>query len=345
VNREELLARTTSWIEAVTAAYLALLAPAADEHDAIEQVHDFRVALRRLRSVLPALTSGVGKARRRAIEAALREVADATGETRDEEVLDETLTELDLASSDALTHWRHGRGRRLRGTRKRALEALRAELAPVLHEALQRLAEAGTQLPLDASSPTRTSMLLRGRLTALASRTERALEGGTSDDFHRARIGAKKLRYSCEWLASELAPGLVDVAERCAKIQKSLGRLHDLDEALVRMDRARGLTVRAELLTELAARRARSEARARDDLRKQVPKIASTLERALDHLALSSKEPSTGAIEEGGDPQAHADAQGGGDPPSFGPDHPTKQGGHDARTRAVEGVARPDGTA
>jgi CHAD domain-containing protein len=307
VNRDELLARSTSWLEAVTATYLGLLAPAADERDAVEQVHAFRVALRRLRSVLPALTAGLGKPKRRAIDAALRSISDATGETRDEEVLDETLGGLELATSEALTHWRRGRGRRLRGTREQALMALRGELAPVLHDALQRLLEAGARLPLDAASPERARALLGARFAALALRTERALERGTSDDFHRARIGAKKLRYSCDWLASERAPSLVEVAERCAKIQKCLGRLHDLDEALVRMDRARGLSLRADVLAELRQRRDRAEAKARDELRRQVPKIAGALDRALAALAApvhtpAISAPSDAAIALGSDP-------------------------------------------
>lgn len=308
MNREELIARSTSWLEAVTATYLALLAPATDERSAVEQVHDFRVALRRLRSVLPALSAGVGKSKRRALDAALREVADATGETRDEEVLDETLTALDLPPSEALEHWRSGRGRRLRGTRTRALAALRGALAPVLQGALRELHDASLRLPLDAATPAATRTLLAARMTALTQRSAYALEHGASEDFHRARIGAKKLRYGCEWLASEAAPGLVAVAERCAKIQKSLGRLHDLDEAIVRMDRARGLALRANVLGELTSRRAGVEERARDDLRKQVPKIAVQLEHALKQLERPIAEVPSAAVAEVRAPQAHADA-------------------------------------
>lgn len=315
MNREELIARSTSWLEAVTATYIALLAPATDEHDAIEQVHDFRVALRRLRSVLPALSAGVGKSKRRVLDAALREVANATGETRDEEVLDETLRALDLPSSEALEHWRSGRARRLRGTRARALAALRGELAPVLQGALRQLHDANLRLPLDAASPASTRALLAARMTALTQRSTYALEHGASEDFHRARIGAKKLRYGCEWLASEGTPGLVAVAERCAKIQKSLGRLHDLDEAIVRMERARGLARRSDVLAELIKRRARIEERAWDDLRKQVPKIAVLLEQALEESARPIAEAPSTAIAEAFAARTHADAELGGEDP------------------------------
>jgi CHAD domain-containing protein len=342
MRRDELLARSTSWREDVSATYLALLAPAADERDAIEQVHAFRVALRRLRSVLPALTSGIGKTKRRAIDVALRAIADATGETRDEEVLDETLAGLHLGAADDLLRWRAGRSRRLRGTRGRALEALRGELAPVLSDALCRLAETDARLPDDAASSERARAFLGARLRALIERAEYALAHGTSEDFHRARIGAKKLRYGCEWFAREEAPELAIVAERCAKIQKTLGRLHDIDEAIVRMDRARGLTLRADVLAELTKRRRRAEERACEDLRRLVPKVADALERAFAALAAT---PSARALEQGGDPLPDADAQGSDASLGSGPDHPVQQGRHDAGPGAADRMAERDGAA
>src|SRR4051794_38610615 len=56
-----------------------------------EAIHDFRVAIRRLRSVLRPVRPVYGRRRMRALAEGLKRVADATGTLRDEEVLRETL--------------------------------------------------------------------------------------------------------------------------------------------------------------------------------------------------------------------------------------------------------------
>jgi CHAD domain-containing protein len=51
------------------------------------------------------------------------------------------------------------------------------------------------------------------------------------DKLHRTRIEAKRLRYAMELFASCL-PELSDLAKEVAKLQSSLGEVHDYDEGI-----------------------------------------------------------------------------------------------------------------
>ena len=89
-------------------------------------MHDFRVALRRLRTVLRVARMLYGRRRMRSIARGLRRFAAATGALRDEEVLRETLASLDLPT-EAKVEVERWTARRARGER-----ALRADVARAL---------------------------------------------------------------------------------------------------------------------------------------------------------------------------------------------------------------------
>ncbi|WP_155797957.1 CHAD domain-containing protein, partial [Sorangium cellulosum] len=92
-----------------------------------EAVHDFRVSLRRLRTLLKPARRIYGKRRLRPIADGLREFARATGTLRDEEVLRETLTALDLGDEAraAVGAWVQRRSRREHEARAHIVELLR----------------------------------------------------------------------------------------------------------------------------------------------------------------------------------------------------------------------------
>jgi CHAD domain-containing protein len=255
---------------------------AADE----EAVHDYRVALRRLRSALRALRPAWGKGAMVPLEAELKVLADATGDVRDEEVLAETLERIELPepARDELARWGQGRARRLAGARAAAARKLAgAELGHRLGEALGRIERAFAapmRRPLGVEALRRRAI---GRM--LHDLTKRA-RGADPDDvagMHAVRIRIKRLRYATELLVADDAPAeaALDLAK---KLQKRLGELHDLDEALSRMGRAMGLRpgTRAAVAEGLRALREQTARKAERDLGACLPRLERAIEALLE---------------------------------------------------------------
>lgn len=277
-----------------------------------EAIHDYRVALRRLRSVLRPLRQRWGRKRVEALEAELAEEAAATGELRDEEVLRETLSELEPSSETAaaLASWARGRARREAGLRARAVrDATRARSHDgALSATLSALRTLLTNPPKRALGD---EALARRALDDARRTIARRAEGARPDDgeaMHRLRIAMKRARYSAE-LAEELGlPATEPVRDGAARLQKWLGRLHDLDEARARMGRAFGLDRGARL--ELVARLERARDKLAKRLARSLDDDVATLLEACSALrdTRGGGENASFASEEGRDPLPHTDA-------------------------------------
>ncbi|MBI4575231.1 MAG: CHAD domain-containing protein [Planctomycetes bacterium] len=197
-----------------------------------EALHDFRVALRRLRVVLRVYRDVLGgKAVRKAGRRA-RRVARATASARDAEV-----------SRRWLESWE----RRLRSEHQGGIEALRRHMAdrsPA--EAARAVDEARADfLALEAElRPALTDRAARGgegkafgpvsaRLVGrTARRLRRALDTVEAADqdvrVHRARIAGKRLRYLLEPFASRSADCRRALGA-LRHLQETLGSVHDLN--------------------------------------------------------------------------------------------------------------------
>ncbi|MFT3766755.1 MAG: CHAD domain-containing protein [Minicystis sp.] len=248
-----------------------------------EAIHDFRVALRRLRTVLRPARRVFGKRRLREIAAELRRFAQATGTLRDEEVLRETLGALALPprARAELDRWLVQRARQER-VRRRAVAALLitkdGPRGPSLGTALAHLERRigrrrREELPVTA---------LAGAATAAAFADVRALAAADPRDgaaMHELRVRFKRLRYTADLFGPAMDERGAAVAKLAARMQKRLGELHDLDEALIRIGRARGLSKAAALAVRRALLRARREAagRAHGDLGDHLDRIAAAL--------------------------------------------------------------------
>ena len=232
--------------------------PRLDDGRDVEAVHDFRVALRRLRSLLRPARSVYGRFHTDAVRAALKRVADATGTLRDEEVLEETLAALPLSARAAVARdaWIVRRA-----PRRRALRAalLRVVKSGGVTDAL-RLMDALLALPVrKGRDPDAATFALDVVFAA-----ERAVHANTEvhehdvDGLHALRILYKRLRYAVDGFEQALSPEVLAIAPVAAKFQKRLGEVHDLDVAKVSIGRARSLdpSTRAELLAKIAATRA-----------------------------------------------------------------------------------------
>ncbi|HEV7519443.1 MAG TPA: CHAD domain-containing protein [Thermoanaerobaculia bacterium] len=235
--------------------------PRLDDPEDGEALHDFRVALRRLRSCLKAYLDDLGDSVPRKLARRLRRLADATGAGRDAEV--------QIA-------WLRGEGRPLAAVhrpghvwllarlaaRKRdaygeiALEVA-DEFAAVERDLRRRLSVYRTEVRLDRDLPRRTlgataAEILDAQAAELAVHLGRVDGPGAETAAHQARIRAKRLRYLLEPFREEV-PAAAPVVQRIKALQDLLGELHDahvLEDEITRA-LAQAAAARAARLLEL----------------------------------------------------------------------------------------------
>lgn len=204
-----------------------------------EALHDFRVALRRLRSTLKHHRAHLDDAVTRGDRRRVRDLARATGGARDAEVLAALLEGWrgDLRGPEtAGAEWLLAR---LRERRADAARDLEREVAADFEKVGRRL-DARLREYLVEVDPDRP----RGGPSAAAAVRERLAAGveelrahlaavrGVADqeEAHEARIAAKRLRYLLEPFAAELE-GLPGLIRRLKKLQDRLGDMHDAEVA------------------------------------------------------------------------------------------------------------------
>ncbi len=218
-----------AYLDAAAAAYPRLGTGLDDD-----ALHDFRVALRRLRSTLRSYATQTGDTVSPKLRRRLTKVARLTGPSRDLEVQLEWLARarpsLDLPdeAGHALIVDRLARARKRADRRMlRRLGTRWARLHDGLDDALSRYT---APLPGRGETPTpfagvvarAARRLTEGLVTRLAAIDDPADE----TPAHDARIAGKRLRYLLEPIAGELATGELAVRELKA-LQEALGDLHD----------------------------------------------------------------------------------------------------------------------
>jgi CHAD domain-containing protein/CYTH domain-containing protein len=200
-----------------------------------DALHDYRVALRRLRSCLrgyrkPLRSTVTSKTRRR-----LRRLTRGTNRSRDLEVhlawLGEQGERVGRTEQPGVA-WMI---ERLTAERDRAWEDmldLDEKLFPRLHAQLVRqLTRFRATIDLDTGSRRRSTAAVSARRVRAASRRMkdrlRRIQGFSSvSAIHRARISAKHLRYLLEPFAKAV-PGGEEVIERLKALQDGFGDVHD----------------------------------------------------------------------------------------------------------------------
>jgi triphosphatase len=212
-----------------------------------EDLHDMRVASRRLRAAI-ALFREALPVRTIRLREELSWVAQALGAVRD---LDVQIEQLEAWSDDDLEQGSHA----LQPLHD-LLEAERAEARAGLLTALDsarhaRLVDGFTKLlrqgPLRRSPVSRAPIatvapeLLQRRYRAVRKAGNRIGEGATAAEYHKLRIRGKRLRYALEFLAEVSPVDAGPLIKRLVALQDLLGTQQD---AVVAAGRLRELATR-----------------------------------------------------------------------------------------------------
>ncbi len=276
-----------------------------------EAVHDFRVTLRRLRTLLRIGRPLYGERGTRSIGDDLGRIADATGALREGEVLRQTLADLELgdATRAALTAFDERRRRAEHESRTAVVALLRGDAPAGQDGSVAGPGDAqatGVGSSIEASLAALDRRLARGlsrRAAARPPQSDRELahaslrraladvdaraqgDVGDVDGMHELRIRFKRLRYTAELFAPIVGDRATAAAKAATRMQKRLGELHDLDEALVKVVAARGLpgAIRREVVAALRLARAKSAVRCLEEL--------ASAEHALARLAPDLADP------------------------------------------------------
>ena len=214
-------------------------APACRLGTGPEGVHQMRVGLRRLRSVLKVFRPAAGCPALQEFDAGLKALADRLGPARDWDVF---LGGLGARVAEALPGDRRIAALLKAGEAKRqaAYAALRAELDGIgfrrlvlaglgllLRRPWRLGAEADRLARLDESLPVFAATLLDKRWHKLCSEGEE-IEDHSAEALHEVRLEAKRLRYAAE-LFAPLWPGKATrrFQKRLSALQEELGIAND----------------------------------------------------------------------------------------------------------------------
>ena len=208
--------------------------------DSPDGVHDMRVASRRLRSALKDFKPYLGKDRIPSRK--LKAIANSLGAVRDEDVVLAALDELRLQAGDKVVD----------GIDAIAAEHLvqqrqaRSVLEPAIRPAALTELRDEFRARLDAATRTSPSSGEKGEAQALtfrqigtdviSARLKHLNDAGNgfyhplrTKQLHKLRILSKRLRYAVELFAPCSGDEFKQVAKEIARLQTSLGELHDCD--------------------------------------------------------------------------------------------------------------------
>lgn len=207
----------------------------AEDTDAL---HDFRVALRRLRSALRAYRRWLERAAARKIRTRLRELGHRTNQGRDAEVQAgwiERSGAYDAEDREGDAEKLMRKLRKVRAPRTSRIQREVGTLAARIRERLARVHDEGEPFAAAYSS------LVTRHVNELASRLAAVNADDQEEEIHEARIAAKRLRYLLEPMTEESSTA-ADLLPRLERLQDLLGEIHDahvLEETLRRESAAR----------------------------------------------------------------------------------------------------------
>jgi CHAD domain-containing protein len=211
-----------------------------------EALHDFRVAIRRLRSLLRAYKPQLDSAVRRKDRRRLRDIQRATGGGREAEVALEWLTKQHSSLAPEHLAGLNWLSALLLERQRNCAEALDNELRSRFRRSAQKLEErlaimrSEQNLLAEQAHPSFARTLANqteAHATDLLVNLGQIVSMEHSDRLHASRIIAKRLRYLLEPLRS-FADGAQSVVKRSKKLQELLGDLNDVHVLMGEIDQS-----------------------------------------------------------------------------------------------------------
>ena len=197
-----------------------------------EALHDYRVALRRIRSVLRALRPVLQPPSVPRLEKVLRRISRGTGPARDLEVLSAWVAQAGAHVPPALAAVLAGELERgARRSRRNLASVLRVRLHAEVVDLFDSVFHDPRQL-LAAGPRAFGDVARAGALPAVATALEDAdalLDEPSMSALHRLRISLKRVRYALEAFAGGWPPGVLRLRTTLQRLQDELGRVHDAD--------------------------------------------------------------------------------------------------------------------
>jgi CHAD domain-containing protein len=205
-----------------------------------EGVHDMRVASRRLRSALRDFSPYIRERLLNTCAKQIKEIAQCLGRVRDLDVSIATLEKLAsrcpadvLPGIERLIQERIRRREPERDLLERILAKGKFEqLVSEFHEASRRATRPKVSKNKDVTEPSfraTSREIIAKRVDELERIGSTVFEPFRQKRLHRMRIAAKRVRYSIQLFAQCLPDTVNVVAETVARLQGSLGDLHDAD--------------------------------------------------------------------------------------------------------------------
>jgi CHAD domain-containing protein len=195
-------------------------------------VHQARVATRRLREVIPVVSTGLTHVDVRKLKRGLRRVTRALGPVREADVALETLDE--FSSQATISEGAASRvAELLEERREQRRSDMQHRLRPRRLERINERAEALARTLYEAAPSSLWAGALTVRLESRGLTLRSAIdEAGalySTDRLHAVRIAVKKLRYGLELAGDTRIVRTGAMVTRLKNFQDLLGRLHDLE--------------------------------------------------------------------------------------------------------------------
>jgi CHAD domain-containing protein len=196
----------------------------------VEGIHQFRVALRRLRAAVELFAPILHGSRLRFYRAELPLVGRCAGTVRDADVLRELIRANAAALDPALTRALIPAYQALADTRVAAMRDLTRLLGSKRYaRMIARLAPALTRkLPSEVTLLRRAPQLMRSLSRASLRSGARLAAESPPVMFHRVRVRLKRLRYALEMLDQLAGKRTSKTLKRLRRMQEELGEHQDL---------------------------------------------------------------------------------------------------------------------
>jgi CHAD domain-containing protein len=207
----------------------------------VEDLHDMRVAARRMRAAWRVFDEAFRGGPTRKLRRRLRVLSDRLGVVRDLDVLIENLESyrdgLDAADRPGLDPLLSIWQRQREAAQQLLVEELDSDRYTELLAEMKEFLEAGSNEAATVASPTlphrvrdRAPSQIWAAYEAVRA-YEPVLPWADVETLHRLRIAAKWLRYDLEFFGEALGPDSARLMDRVVGLQDFLGYLHDADVA------------------------------------------------------------------------------------------------------------------